>query len=106
MEYTAPVPPAPGAPRPPRRQLPLRRHARRLAEHLDRYLTVAEYDAGEGMRRGDAYEQAQAYLAHRWPVRGPSARDSGPSVALCSAWAAARLRLPQLIRHRLTGWEG
>jgi chaperone BCS1 len=49
----------------------LRRLALRLAWLLDPYLvvTVAEYGGGDGMRRGDAYEHAAAYLG-AWCSRG------------------------------------
>ncbi|CAN6281630.1 unnamed protein product [Urochloa humidicola] len=45
----------------------VRRHARRLVGLADPYLTVtvAEHDGGDGMRRGEAYEQATAYLGDR-----------------------------------------
>ncbi|CAN6179140.1 unnamed protein product [Urochloa humidicola] len=40
------------------------RFVRRLVGFADPYLTVtvAEHDGGDGMRRGEAYEQATAYL--------------------------------------------
>ncbi|CAN6190613.1 unnamed protein product [Urochloa humidicola] len=45
----------------------VRRHARRLVGFADPYLTVTveEHDGGDGMRRGEAYEQATAYLGDR-----------------------------------------
>lgn len=53
----------------------LRRHARRLAQLMDPYLTVtvAEYE-GQLMRRGEVYDQAKAYLAHRCSRRARSFR--------------------------------
>lgn len=66
----------------------LRRHARWLVTLADPYLTVtvAEYN-GERMKRGDVYEQANAYLSHRCArraraLRAEHARNNGDRFVL------------------------
>ncbi|KAK3126616.1 hypothetical protein QOZ80_7AG0559390 [Eleusine coracana subsp. coracana] len=50
----------------------LRRHARRLDPYLT--VTVAEFDGAERLKRGEVYDQAKAYLAHRCSRRARSLR--------------------------------